>query len=161
MSSTRGYDIGLYGLAVMGQNFALNMASHGFSVAVCNRSPDKVDLTVKRAENEGKLPLYGFKNVSDFVNSLSKPRKVVILVQAGKPVDETIEKLAEFMEVSRFILSVFFQLNFFSQVTLSLMEEMNGFRIPSEDLKCCKQKKFNSSEWESLVEKKVLAMDQA
>jgi 6-phosphogluconate dehydrogenase len=99
MSSTRGYDIGLYGLAVMGQNFALNMASHGFSVAVCNRSPDKVDLTVKRAENEGKLPLYGFKNVSDFVNSLSKPRKVVILVQAGKPVDETIDKIAEFMEV--------------------------------------------------------------
>lgn len=102
MSSSNSYDIGLYGLAVMGQNFALNMASHGFRVAVCNRSPDKVDLTVKRAENEGRLPLSGFKNIADFVNSLSKPRKIVILVQAGKPVDETIEKLAEYLEVYYF-----------------------------------------------------------
>jgi 6-phosphogluconate dehydrogenase len=104
-------EIGLYGLAVMGQNFALNMASHGFSVAVCNRSPDKVDVTVKRAENEGKLPLYGFKNIPDFVNSLRRPRKIVILVQAGKPVDETIEKLAEYMEVcSDIILCPLFSL---------------------------------------------------
>ena len=42
-------DIGLYGLAIMGQNFALNMASKGFSVAVCNRSPSKVDDCVARA----------------------------------------------------------------------------------------------------------------
>lgn len=46
-------DIGLYGLAVMGQNFALNMASKGFRVSVCNRSPQKVDTTVERAANEG------------------------------------------------------------------------------------------------------------
>ncbi len=93
-------DIGLYGLAVMGQNFALNMASHGFSVAVANRSPGKVDTTVERAAAEGHLPLYGFKDTKEFVNSLSKPRKIIILVQAGKPVDETIEHLAQYMEVS-------------------------------------------------------------
>ena len=57
-------DVGLYGLAVMGQNFALNMASHGFKVAVCNRSPDKVDATVTRAVAEGNLPLVGYKDVS-------------------------------------------------------------------------------------------------
>jgi 6-phosphogluconate dehydrogenase len=63
-------EIGLYGLAVMGQNFALNMASHGFRVAVCNRSPDKVDATVARAAQEGNLPLIGFKNPKDFVGEL-------------------------------------------------------------------------------------------
>lgn len=91
-------EVGLYGLAVMGQNFALNMASHGFSVCVGNRSPSKVDVTVQRAKDEGDLPLVGAYSVEDFVKKLSKPRKVVILVMAGKPVDETIAQLSEFME---------------------------------------------------------------
>lgn len=82
----------------MGQNFALNMADHGFKVAVCNRSPGKVDTTVERAKNEGNLPLIGKKDVGEFVAELKKPRKVVILVQAGKPVDDTIEQLAKYME---------------------------------------------------------------
>jgi 6-phosphogluconate dehydrogenase len=46
------------------------MASHGFRVAVCNRSPDKVDATVARAAQEGNLPLIGFKNPKDFVGEL-------------------------------------------------------------------------------------------
>lgn len=91
-------DIGVYGLAVMGQNFALNMASHGFKVAVCNRSPEKVDTTVQRAQAEGDLPLTGFRDVAGFVNALSVPRKVVILVVAGQAVDDTIALLAEHME---------------------------------------------------------------
>ena len=97
-------DIGLYGLAVMGQNFALNMASHGFTVSVCNRSPEKVDATVERAKQEGDLPLVGHKSIQDFVGSLSKPRKVIILVVAGKPVDATIEALAEHMEPGDIII---------------------------------------------------------
>ena len=91
-------DIGLFGLAVMGQNFALNMASHGFSVSVCNRSPDKVDATVARAKLEGGLAVSGFKNPKDFIASLSVPRKVIILVQAGAPVDDTIAQLSQFMQ---------------------------------------------------------------
>lgn len=91
-------DVGLYGLAVMGQNFALNMASKGFKVCVGNRSPAKVDLTVERAKQEGDLPLIGAKSPEEFVSNLSKPRKVVILVMAGKPVDETIAKLSALME---------------------------------------------------------------
>eukprot|EP00579_Thalassiosira_antarctica_P000936 CAMPEP_0201866616 /NCGR_PEP_ID=MMETSP0902-20130614/1133_1 /ASSEMBLY_ACC=CAM_ASM_000551 /TAXON_ID=420261 /ORGANISM="Thalassiosira antarctica, Strain CCMP982" /LENGTH=490 /DNA_ID=CAMNT_0048391619 /DNA_START=90 /DNA_END=1562 /DNA_ORIENTATION=+ len=91
-------DVGLYGLAVMGQNFALNMASHGFSVCVGNRSPAKVELTVNRAKEEGNLPLVGSSDVEDFVKQLSKPRKVIILVMAGKPVDETIALLTQYME---------------------------------------------------------------
>lgn len=98
------YEVGLYGLAVMGQNFALNMASHGFSVAVCNRSPDKVDATVQRAVNEGNLPLAGFKDVASFVGALQRPRKVIILVVAGKPVDDTIAQLATYMEAGDIIV---------------------------------------------------------
>ena len=97
-------DIGLYGLAVMGQNFALNMASHGFRVSVCNRSPDKVDATVARAVSEGNLPLVGHKGIPEFVASLKKPRKVVILVVAGKPVDSTIEALSAHMEPGDIII---------------------------------------------------------
>lgn len=91
-------DVGLYGLAVMGQNFALNMASHGFKVCVGNRSPAKVDLTVQRAKDEGDLPIIGTKSPEEFVAQLSKPRKIIILVMAGKPVDETIATLSQYLE---------------------------------------------------------------
>jgi len=91
-------DIGLYGLAVMGQNFALNMASKGFKVSVCNRSAGKVTSTVERAKAEGDLPLFGFENPQEFVLSLSVPRKIVMLVQAGQAVDDTIELLSQYME---------------------------------------------------------------
>jgi len=91
-------DIGLYGLAVMGQNFALNMASHGFKVCVGNRSPSKVDLTVQRAKDEGDLPITGTKSPEEFVAQLSKPRKIIILVMAGKPVDDTIATLSQYLE---------------------------------------------------------------
>lgn len=83
----------------MGQNFALNMASHGFSVSVSNRSPEKVDATVARAKEEGDLPLTGYKDPKSFVESLSKPRKIVLLVQAGAAVDATIATLSELLEV--------------------------------------------------------------
>ena len=68
----------------MGQNFALNMASHGFKVCVGNRSPAKVELTVNRAKDEGDLPIIGSSDVENFVQQLSKPRKIIILVMAGK-----------------------------------------------------------------------------
>jgi 6-phosphogluconate dehydrogenase len=91
-------DIGLYGLAVMGQNFALNMADHGFSVCVSNRSPAKVDATVARAVAEGNLPLTGAKDPAEFCAQLKKPRMIVILIQAGKPVDDTIELLSAHLD---------------------------------------------------------------
>jgi NAD binding domain of 6-phosphogluconate dehydrogenase/Glucose-6-phosphate dehydrogenase, C-terminal domain len=97
-------DIGLFGLAVMGQNFALNMASHGFRVCVGNRSPAKVDVTVERAQMEGNLPIVGSMNAKHFVAHLKKPRKVVILVQAGQPVDDTIKELAIHMEPGDIII---------------------------------------------------------
>ncbi|KAL5710678.1 hypothetical protein ACHQM5_021214 [Ranunculus cassubicifolius] len=90
--------IGLVGLAVMGQNFALNIAEKGFPISVYNRTTSKVDETVDRAKKEGDLPLTGHYSPKDFVLSLQKPRSVVILVKAGNPVDQTISALSEYME---------------------------------------------------------------
>jgi len=98
MSSDTLCEVGLWGLAIMGQNFALNIAEHGFKVAVGNRSYGKVEATVARAKAEGDLPLVGCNGAEEFCSKLSKPRKVILLVQAGKPVDDTIAKLSEFME---------------------------------------------------------------
>ena len=104
IASRRIPQVGLFGLAVMGQNFALNMASKGFSVVVSNRSLDKVDLTVDRAKAEGNLPLTGAKSPKEFVEALSTPRKIILLVMAGKPVDDTIAKLSEFMSPGDLII---------------------------------------------------------
>ena len=84
--------IGLYGLAVMGQNLALNIAQNAaVPIAVCNRSASKVDDCVARAAKEGGLPVHGFKDVAEFIAAIAKPRAVIILVQAGQAVDDTIE----------------------------------------------------------------------
>lgn len=90
--------IGLAGLAVMGQNLALNIAEKGFPISVYNRTTSKVDETVERAKLEGNLPLYGFHDPQSFVNSIQKPRVIIILVKAGAPVDQTIATLSAFME---------------------------------------------------------------
>ena len=88
----------------MGQNFALNMAEHGFKVCVGNRTVSKVDATVTRAAAEGNLPIVGAKSAEEFCANLSKPRKIVILVQAGKPVDLTIESLTKYLEEGDLII---------------------------------------------------------
>ncbi|CAN6718625.1 unnamed protein product [Malus baccata var. baccata] len=90
--------IGLAGLAVMGQNLALNIAEKGFPISVYNRTTSKVDETVDRAHNEGNLPLFGQYNPRDFVLSIERPRSVIILVKAGAPVDQTIAALSAHME---------------------------------------------------------------
>lgn len=90
--------IGLAGLAVMGQNLALNIAEKGFPISVYNRTDTKVDETVERAKEEGDLPLTGYYNPKDFVMSIQKPRSIIILVKAGAPVDQTIQTLAQYME---------------------------------------------------------------
>jgi len=101
--------IGLYGLAVMGQNLALNIADHGFKISVCNRSPAKVDTCVARWEAELKdketaAPLVGYKDVGEFVKSIQAPRNIIILVKAGKPVDATIAALLEHLEKGDMII---------------------------------------------------------
>lgn len=90
--------IGLAGLAVMGQNLALNIAEKGFPISVYNRTATKVDETLDRALVEGKLPLSGHYTPREFVLSLERPRSVIILVKAGAPVDQTIAALADHLE---------------------------------------------------------------
>jgi len=82
-------DIGLVGLAVMGENLVLNMESKGFTCAVFNRTVEKVD-TFLNGRGKGKK-FIGAHTIEDFVNSLKSPRKVMLMVKAGKPVDDFIE----------------------------------------------------------------------
>ena len=74
--------IGLAGLAVMGQNLALNVAEKGFPIFVYNRTTSKVDETVQRAQDEGQLPLFGHYSPRDFVLSIQRLRSVVIFSQS-------------------------------------------------------------------------------
>ena len=84
-------DIGLIGLAVMGQNLALNIADHGFQISVFNRTTEKTDRFV--AENPHTPGgLIGTRELADFVRSLSKPRKVILLVKAGAGTDAVIDE---------------------------------------------------------------------
>jgi 6-phosphogluconate dehydrogenase len=92
-------DMGLYGLGVMGQNLALNVASKGFQIAVCNRSAGRVDTCISRAKAEGLADnLHGFKDTAEFVKSLKRPRRVMFLVKAGQAVDDTIALFADLLE---------------------------------------------------------------
>ena len=89
-------DIGLIGLAVMGENLVLNMESHGFTVAVYNRTTSKVDDFV-RGRGAGKN-IIGAHSVEELVAHLERPRRVMIMVKAGKPVDLVIESLLPHLE---------------------------------------------------------------
>ena len=89
-------DIGLIGLAVMGQNLVLNMADHGFQVAVFNRTASKTDeFMAGPAKGKKILPA---KDLKAFVSSLKRPRKMMLMVKAGAPVDELINELLPFLE---------------------------------------------------------------
>ena len=83
--------IGLIGLAVMGENLVLNMENHGFSVAVFNRTTNKVDDFINgRAKAKN---IKGCYRIEELIDSLEKPHKVMLMVKAGKPVDDFIELL--------------------------------------------------------------------
>jgi 6-phosphogluconate dehydrogenase len=88
------YDIGMIGLGVMGQNLVLNMADHGFSVAGYDRDAAKVDAL----SYPGPAKVLGTKSIQEFVAALRRPRKVMLLVPAGPPVDTVIETLRPLLE---------------------------------------------------------------
>ena len=89
-------DIGLVGLAVMGENLVLNMESHGYKVAVYNRTIDKVDNFVN-GRGKGKNVI-GAHSLEELTANLKTPRKVMMMVKAGKPVDDFIELLIPNLE---------------------------------------------------------------
>lgn len=90
-------DVGVVGMAAMGRNLAMNAASKGYVVSVYNRTTSKMETVVAQAEKEN-IKLHGYAEISDFVQSLQKPRKVIMMVQAGKAVEATIELLTKFLE---------------------------------------------------------------
>ena len=89
-------DIGLVGLAVMGENLVLNMESKGFTVAVFNRTVDKVDRFVQ-GRAKGKR-IIATRSIAELVGALKKPRVVMLMVKAGKAVDDFIELLLPHLE---------------------------------------------------------------
>ncbi len=89
-------DFGLIGLAVMGQNLVLNMDDHGFKVAVYNRTVSKVDDFIKG--NAKGTNIVGTHSIEEFISVLNKPRRVMLMVKAGKPVDDFIEMLIPHLE---------------------------------------------------------------
>ncbi|MGW8957233.1 NADP-dependent phosphogluconate dehydrogenase [Paenibacillus sp. NPDC055715] len=93
--------IGVIGLAVMGKNLALNIESRGFTVSVFNRSPEKTHDLIKEAEGK---KLTGTFSIEEFVNSLESPRKILIMVQAGKATDATIEQLVPHLDKGDIII---------------------------------------------------------
>lgn len=95
-------DIGLIGLAVMGENLVLNMESKGFTVAVFNRTVEKVDNFIN-GRGAGKK-FIGAHSIEEFCASLERPRKVMMLVKAGQAVDDFIEKVIPHLEEGDIII---------------------------------------------------------
>ena len=88
--------IGLVGLGVMGENLVLNMERNGYTVAVWNRTYEKTEAFLNGPAKGKKVQ--GFKDAKEFVDSLEVPRKIVLLVKAGDPVDQTVEHLKPYLQ---------------------------------------------------------------
>ena len=104
-------DIGLIGLAVMGENLVMNMESKGFCVTVYNRTYEKVErFLTTRAKGKN---IVGAKTLQELVDCLKKPRKIMMMIKAGSAVDSMIDMLCPLLE----------------KVILSLTEEIQIFMI--------------------------------
>lgn len=95
-------DIGLIGLAVMGENLVLNMVNKGFQVCVFNRTTARVDEFL--AGNAAGLAVKGAHSLAELAASLEKPRRVMLMVKAGKPVDDMIEQVLPYLEPGDIII---------------------------------------------------------
>ena len=96
-------DIALIGLAVMGQNLILNMNDHGYTVVAFNRTVSKVDDFLNKAA-KGRDTILGAHSIEEMVSLLKKPRKIMLMVKAGQPVDDFIEKLLPHLEEGDLII---------------------------------------------------------
>jgi 6-phosphogluconate dehydrogenase len=96
-------DIGVIGLAVMGQNLILNMSDHGFNIVVYNRTVSKIDDFLKGPAN-GRKNITGAYSLEDMVMKLKTPRKLMLMIKAGNPVDEFIEALLPFLDPGDLII---------------------------------------------------------
>jgi 6-phosphogluconate dehydrogenase len=99
--SSKTAKIGMIGLGVMGENLARNIERNGYSIAVWNREPKKVDEFVGRLEGHEVI---GAHTPEEFVKSLERPRKAILLVKAGDPVDWTVDQIKPFLEEGDIII---------------------------------------------------------
>ena len=95
-------DIGLIGLAVMGKNLVLNMIDHSFSVSVYNRSTEKTREFLHQNPSNGLLQ--GYEDLKSFICSLKRPRKIMLMIKAGAPVDQSIESLLPYLDAGDIII---------------------------------------------------------
>ena len=96
-------DIALIGLAVMGQNLIMNMNDHGYTVVAYNRTVSKVDEFLNDAA-KGRKTIIGARSIEEMVAQLKRPRKIMLMVKAGKPVDDFIESLLPHLEPGDLII---------------------------------------------------------
>src|SRR5256714_326695 len=101
MTEERMAQFGMIGLGVMGENLALNVEEHGFSVAVWNLEGEWVDRFVSK--NPGKK-ITGTKTFEDFVRALERPRRIMMMIRAGQPVDMTVDKIAPLLEAGDILI---------------------------------------------------------
>ncbi len=101
MSKKQLYDFGMVGLGVMGRNFLLNVADHGYSIIGLDNNQEQADALVEEAAGK---PAKVTTDMKDFVASLKKPRKIMLLVPAGKVVDIVIEDLLKHVEPNDVII---------------------------------------------------------
>ena len=95
-------DIALIGLAVMGRNLILNMNDHGFTVVAHNRTTARVDEFLAGEAKDTRV--IGARSVAEMISNLKRPRRVMLLVKAGKPVDDFIDKLTPYLEPGDIII---------------------------------------------------------
>jgi 6-phosphogluconate dehydrogenase len=93
--------VGMFGLGVMGENLALNIERNGFPVALYNREPNRVDEVLSRGAGK---KLTGTHSPEEFVKAIERPRKIVLLVKAGDPVDWSINQIKPFLEAGDIII---------------------------------------------------------
>lgn len=92
-------DVGLVGLSTMGKNLVFNLAENGYQVSVYNRSHNKTLACIHESTTQGLQEfVHGHDTLQTFVHSLGTPRKIILLVKAGAPVDEIIQSLVEYLE---------------------------------------------------------------
>ncbi|MFW6061584.1 MAG: NAD(P)-binding domain-containing protein, partial [Planctomycetota bacterium] len=95
-------DLGLIGLAVMGQNLVLNMNDNGYTIAVFNRTVSKVDDFIEGPAK--RTDVIGTHSIEEFVSKLKRPRRVMLLVKAGEAVDKFIDKVLPHLEEGDIII---------------------------------------------------------
>ena len=95
------FDIGMVGLSVMGRSLALNMADHGFRVAGYNRSREVTEQVMREHPHENLSPFY---SLQELVAALRRPRRVMLMIQAGSPVDAVIGQLEPLLEEGDILL---------------------------------------------------------